>query len=82
MRDWIEACFQSCMVTAKAHGFDDRLAPIREILAEGNMAQQWLSQVASGLTPREVLKRSIVALTAIDRQYDPACPSPLPDPKT
>ena len=82
MRDWIEACFQSCMVTAKAHGFDDRLAPIREILAEGNMAQQWLSQVASGLTPREVLKRSIVALTAIDRQYDPACPSPLPNPKT
>lgn len=82
MRDWIEACFQSCITTAEAHGFADRIAPIREILDQGNLAQQWLAQVATGMTPREVLKRSIVDLTAIDRQYDPACPSPLPNPKT
>jgi len=82
MRDWIEACFEGCLPTARAHGFEDRLAPIREILTDGNLAQQWLAQVATGLSPREVLRRSIVALTAIDRQYDPDCPSPLPTEKT
>lgn len=79
MRDWIEACWRGCLPTARAHGFEDRLEPIGEILAEGNLSQQWLAQVAQGLSPREVLRRSIVELTEIDRQYDPDCPSPLPD---
>ena len=39
---------------------------------------QWLAQVEAGLSPREVLRRSIVEFTAMDRQYDPDCPSPLP----
>jgi len=81
MRDWIEACFSSCLVTARAHGFEDRLEPVREILDSGNLAQQWLAQVAEGLSPREVLRRSIVALADIDRQYDPDCPAPQPNPK-
>lgn len=82
MRDWIEACFNSCLPTARAHGFEERLTPIAEILTDGNLAQQWLAQVAAGLSPREVLRRSIVDLTEIDRKYDPDCPSPLPPSKT
>ncbi|MFK7743166.1 MAG: glutamate--cysteine ligase [Planctomycetota bacterium] len=78
MREWVEACWQSCLPVARAHGFADRLEPLGEILAEGNLAQQWLAQVEGGLSPREVLRRSIVDLTEIDRQYDPECPSPLP----
>ncbi|MFT4842358.1 MAG: putative glutamate--cysteine ligase [Planctomycetota bacterium] len=77
MREWVEACWRSCLPTARAHGFEDRLEPIGEILADGNLAQQWLAQVATGLSPREVLRRSIVELTEIDRQYDPECPSPV-----
>lgn len=76
MRAWIEATWRGCLPTARAHGFEDRLAPIAEILAEGNMAQQWLAQVAAGATPREVVRRAIVALTEIDREYDPECPCP------
>lgn len=82
MREWIEACFSSCLTTAKAHGFADCLQPVREILTEGNLAQQWLAQVAEGLSPQEVLRRSIVSLADIDRQFDPDCPSPLPKPES
>lgn len=78
MRDWVASCWRGCLPTARAHGFEDHLAPIAEILDEGSLAQQWLAQVATGLSPREVLRRSIVKLTDIDRQYDPECPSPLP----
>ena len=28
MRDWIEACWRGCQPTARAHGFEERLAPI------------------------------------------------------
>ena len=78
MRDWVESCWRGCMPTAEAHGMADRLGPIGDILAEGNLAQQWLAQVAEGMTPREVLQRAMVELTEIDRRYDPDCPSPLP----
>jgi predicted glutamate--cysteine ligase len=76
MRDWIESCWLSCKVTARAHGFEDRLEPIGTILTEGNLAQQWLTQVSSGLTPREVLQKAMVTLTEIDRRYDPDCTNP------
>lgn len=78
MRDWVEACWRDCMPTARAHGFADRLEPIRTILDEGNLAMQWLAQVEAGVEPREVLRRAMVELTEIDRRYDPDCPSPLP----
>lgn len=75
MREWVEACWRGCTPTAEAHGFGEFLAPVGEILSEGNLAQQWMAQVESGLTPREVLQRAIVDLTEIDRRYDPECPS-------
>ena len=78
MREWIEACWRGCLVTARAHGFEDRLGPIGQILAEGSLAQQWLAQVEAGMTPRQVLQRAMIELTEIDRRYDPDCPSPLP----
>lgn len=70
MRDWVEELWRSCEPTAAAHGFAEYMAPIGEILAEGNLAQQWLAQVAAGDAPRDVLRRAIVDLTAIDERYD------------
>ena len=70
MRDWVEELWRSCEPTATAHGFAEHMAPIGEILAEGNLAQQWLAQVAAGDAPRDVLRRAIVDLTAIDERYD------------
>lgn len=77
MSDWVEECWNNCKATARAHGFEERLEPIGTILKEGNLAQQWLAQVAAGSSPREVIKRAMVELTEIDRRYDPDCPSPL-----
>ena len=78
MRDWIEGCWRSCMRTAEARGFEEYLAPIADLLTEGNLAQQWLTQVAAGRTPRDVLRKAIVDLTEIDRRYDPDCPAAVP----
>ena len=70
MRDWVETCWQGCLGTAHAHGFGEWLAPIGEVLAEGNPAQQWLVQVADGREPREVMRLAIAAFAANDRRYD------------
>ena len=70
MRDWVEAVWNDCKPTAAAHGFDQHLAGIEQILREGNLAQQWLAQVKAGASPREVLRRAIVDLTEIDERYD------------
>ncbi len=78
MREWIESRWREAMPVAKAHGFGDMLEPIGDLLTHGNLAQQWLARVAEGQTPREVIRRSMVDLTVIDREYDPDCPSPLP----
>lgn len=78
MADWIRARVAGARPTAERHGFADRLDPIEDILRNGNLAQQWLAQVAAGASPRDVIRRSMVDLTQIDREYDPDCPSPLP----
>ena len=78
MRAWIEDCWRACTPTAEAHGFGEFLSPVGELLAEGNLAQQWLAQVAAGRTPRDVLRQAIVDLTEIDRRYDPECPASAP----
>jgi len=75
MRDWVEQCWRGCMATAQAHGFAEPLAPLEDLLAEGNLSQQWLRQIEAGRTPRDVLRDAIVELTEIDRAYDPECPS-------
>ena len=78
MIDLIHSRLSEALPVAKRHGFSDRLEAVEDILREGNLAQQWLRQVENGATPREVIVQSIIDLTAIDREYDPACPSPLP----
>ncbi|REJ76618.1 MAG: glutamate--cysteine ligase [Acidobacteria bacterium] len=40
--EWIREIAESAREAATAHGFERWLEPIEEILAEGNLAQQWL----------------------------------------
>ncbi|MEO0457240.1 MAG: glutamate--cysteine ligase, partial [Cyanobacteria bacterium P01_A01_bin.114] len=49
-KDWIEQLYQTVYPTAKQHGIACFLNPIKQILREGNQAQQWLAQVQSGDT--------------------------------
>jgi predicted glutamate--cysteine ligase len=76
LRDWIADYLAQVRPVARRHGFEQALAGIPTILAEGNLAQQWLAKHAAGMSPREILAEAIQELTAIDRQYDPACPAP------
>ena len=63
--------------TAERHRLTEHLEPVRRRLVEGNLAMQWLSQVAAGETPRQALTRAIRELTAEDKRYDPTCPLPI-----
>ncbi|HVS65488.1 MAG TPA: glutamate--cysteine ligase [Thermoanaerobaculia bacterium] len=76
MRDWIAAFLEQVRPVARAHGFEEVLEAVTTILDQGNLAQRWLAQHATGMTPREILAEAIQELTAIDREYDPACPAP------
>ncbi|NEP17971.1 MAG: glutamate--cysteine ligase [Leptolyngbya sp. SIO4C1] len=46
--DWIAQLYQAVYPTAKAYGIACFLAPIQQVLREGNQAQQWIKQVRSG----------------------------------
>jgi predicted glutamate--cysteine ligase len=77
MSDWIAARLADLRPVARAHGFEPQLDGVDTLLAEGNLAQRWLSWHRDGLSPQEVMARAIVELAAIDRQYDPCCPGPV-----
>jgi predicted glutamate--cysteine ligase len=77
MSDWLAARLADLRPVARAHGFEPQLDGIDTLLAEGNLAQRWLSWHRDGLSPQEVIARAIVELAAIDRQYDPCCPGPV-----
>ena len=74
--EWVTELFESCLETAREHGFADRLEPLRETLENGNLAQQWLRQVAEGASVQQVIERAILELNRIDADYHPDCPSP------
>ncbi|MEM8805463.1 MAG: glutamate--cysteine ligase [Cyanobacteria bacterium P01_G01_bin.38] len=57
-RDWIEQLYQTVYPTAKQHGIACFLTPIKQILREGNQAQQWLSQVQAGDSIQETITQA------------------------
>ncbi|REK03632.1 MAG: glutamate--cysteine ligase [Acidobacteria bacterium] len=75
--EWIREIAESAREAATAHGFERWLEPIEEILAEGNLAQQWLREIGRGKTIREVIVGAIEELNRIDAEYHPDCPSPV-----
>ena len=76
MKEWISGLIDEAGATAERLGLSEEVAPIRERLKGGNLAQRWLAQVDAGSTPAEVIQLAIRELTEIDRVYDPDCPSP------
>lgn len=59
IRDWIENLYQEVWPYAKQRGFSCFLSPLKTILREGNMAQQWLQQWEQGQTPEQIVRASI-----------------------
>ncbi|NEO30373.1 MAG: glutamate--cysteine ligase [Symploca sp. SIO3C6] len=58
-RDWIAEVYQEVWLTAKKKGFSCFLSPVKKILREGNMAQQWLRFHSVGLDSRQIITQAI-----------------------
>ena len=67
-RDWIEELYTEVWPTAKQKGFSCFLSPVRQILALGNEAQQWLHSQAQGIPVSSIMKDAIteIAQTELD----------------
>ena len=61
-RDWIEELYESVYPLAKKQGFSCFLSPLKQILRQGNLAQQWLRQTEQGLSLPTVIQRAIQTL--------------------
>ncbi|NJK99382.1 MAG: glutamate--cysteine ligase [Spirulinaceae cyanobacterium RM2_2_10] len=58
-RDWVNELYAEVLPWAKQRGFSCFLSPIPKVLRHGNLAQQWLQQLAAGLTPSQILTQAI-----------------------
>ncbi|MDV3347763.1 glutamate--cysteine ligase [Leptolyngbyaceae cyanobacterium CCMR0082] len=57
--DWITQIYNEVLPIAKAQGIACFLTPIKQILREGNQAQNWLKQVDTGLDVAQVMAQTI-----------------------
>ncbi len=58
-RDWLHEILESTKTAAAKKGFAEWLAPIEDILREGNSAQAWLRQVENGASVEEVYAAAV-----------------------
>jgi predicted glutamate--cysteine ligase len=57
--DWINQLYSEVLPIAKAHSIACFLTPIKQILREGNQAQNWLKQVDAGLEVSQIIAQTI-----------------------
>lgn len=57
--DWITQIYNEVLPIAKAHGIACFLTPIKQILREGNQAQNWLKQIETGMDVPQVMAQTI-----------------------
>ncbi|MBE9065586.1 glutamate--cysteine ligase [Leptolyngbya cf. ectocarpi LEGE 11479] len=57
--DWITQIYNDVLPIAKAHGIACFLTPIKQILREGNQAQNWLKQIETGMDIPQVMAQTI-----------------------
>ncbi|MGB7487670.1 MAG: putative glutamate--cysteine ligase, partial [Phormidesmis sp.] len=57
-KDWIKQIYADVEPFAKRSGINCFLTPLKQILREGNQAQQWLAQAQTS-TPTVVIQQAI-----------------------
>lgn len=77
--DWIYELYEQVYPTAKLQGFSCFLNPIKKILREGNTAQKWLKQYASGQSVPSILQEAIAQLQTEEADLEDKLCQPLPD---
>ncbi len=58
-REWIEELYETVYPVAKNKGFSCFLSPLKQILRQGNLAQQWLEQAEQGLSLPTIIQQAI-----------------------
>lgn len=58
-REWIEELYERIYPLAKNKGFSCFLSPLKQILRQGNQAQQWLQQAEQGLSLPTIIQQAI-----------------------
>lgn len=76
-RSWIEEIYQEVWPIAKRRGFSCFLSPVKKILAEGNLAQQWLEQSALGLDVSAIVIQAIQTLERQEQDLEEKLCQPL-----
>ena len=64
VRSWVHEQVVAAKVTATPLDYADHLTSIREILEDGNPAQQWLAQQAAGASVHDVYRQAIAETEA------------------
>jgi predicted glutamate--cysteine ligase len=58
-KEWLEGLYQEVYPLAKKRGFSCFLSPVKQIIAQGNQAQQWLREHEQGLSIAEIITKAI-----------------------
>ncbi|NJN32111.1 MAG: glutamate--cysteine ligase [Synechococcales cyanobacterium RM1_1_8] len=61
-RDWIQDLYDRTWPLAKAEGYSGFLAPLQEILRDGNQAQRWLAQYDQGMSCEAIVQGAIAQM--------------------
>lgn len=69
-REWIEQLYQEVYPLAKKRGFSCFLSPVKQILHQGNQAQQWLKQYAEGLSISEIMTLAIETMAKQEQELE------------
>lgn len=76
-RDWIEELYQEVLPVAKKKGFSCFLTPVKKILREGNLAQQWLKEYEQNPDTRSILTQAIQTVEQQERELEHKLCQPL-----
>ncbi|MBT9311036.1 glutamate--cysteine ligase [Leptothoe kymatousa] len=57
--DWITQIYDEVLPIAKEHGIACFLTPIRQILREGNQAQNWIKQIQAGADISQIMTQTV-----------------------
>ncbi|MEA5534201.1 glutamate--cysteine ligase [Crocosphaera sp. XPORK-15E] len=77
-KEWIEQLYQEVWPWAKQGGFSCFLTPIKKILRDGNLAQQWLQKYDSGQAISSIVTQEIAKVAQVEASLeDQLCDSLL-----
>jgi predicted glutamate--cysteine ligase len=76
-KDWITELYEEVLQKAKEKGFSCFLSPVKKILREGNLAQQWLKEYEQGLDVRSIMQKAIQTIDYEERDLEHKLCEPL-----